>query len=185
MKLIAIEDIIVGQIWENKNDNSLSFVEGLKDELAFTLLYIQIFDKSDNKLKLNTNIDVFNFRKDNILIGMDNITHKLENNKLVEIPINPKVKIKDFKLDIDDVVQLSYNCKVYGWNKKENTHIAVVEDIIKYSDTAEIKIRMSDGTLHDMSSFIAHNFQDTDVLIKKIGIYGVTHEFVNDKLIKE
>lgn len=174
MKLIEIEDIKVGQIWENKNDNSLSFVEGLKDELAFTLLYIQIFDKSDNKLKLNTNIDVFNFRKDNILIGMDNITHKLENNKLVEIP-REEFEVDDIYLQHwEEWVDTDSRSGIIH-DERELILNRIDEDNLIFNNCLDITeiVILDKETVREKSG------------IYKIGIYGITHEFVNDKLIKE
>ena len=90
---------------------------------------------------------------DDILVGKLGITHRIEDGKLVEIP-----RTEEFQ--IDDVVR----------HESGKAGVIVKINNVGFAVGYEYSINCGD-----------EGFNDTFEYITKIGILGVTHEFVNDR----
>jgi hypothetical protein len=173
MRLKKIEDVRAGQIWTFNDYETLDLIiehrlvdDDLKPkETAYYKIYAwnlneELRDKFgkgnciDVELTDGTTIKCEDFFKKGKLIGFLNITHRIEDNKLVEIPR------KEF--EVDDVIQTN---GYKEWNSP--TVITYIDDLDKYS--------IFDGW-HN------HAFMNNKD-IRKIGILGVNYEFVNERLL--
>lgn len=91
------------------------------------------------------------------LIGKIGITHRIEDNRLVKIP-------RTTELQIDDII------------RHENGNVGVIVSMnnVGFAVGYEYMINCGDS-----------GFTDTFEYITKIGILGVTHEFVNDREVQQ
>jgi hypothetical protein len=158
MKLVEIKDVRVGQI------RQIDYKTLLVINSACFRKY-DCYNKSDNGKDIyiyNYSCNGSNIRYPlrNKLIGFLNITHRIEDNKLIEIPRG------DFEVD-DIVIELP----VY-----HNEAIIVEGDdtpkAITYFEVTDCSIQISLDSVKRRKEFC-----------KRVGILGVTHEFVNEKLI--
>ena len=134
MKLVEIKDVRVGQI--RKMADGIFYIDDDHGDLC------RIDEKKQFKGLIHND--------EGQLIGKLGITHRIENNKLVEIP-------RTAEFQTDDVIKVD-------WKDKADTELDVIMAVF------------TDGVV---------TYFETDFLykdqIKKVGILGVTHDFVNDR----
>jgi hypothetical protein len=173
MKLVQITNVRVGQIWKNKLGLLVKITNINRRQVEFcfivsdgTFLYQECEERhflGDDSLPQKVDFE---------LIGFLNITHKLENNNLVEIPR------KEFK--VDDVY-------LEHWEEQVDTDSR--SGII--SDERELILSRIDedklifNNCLDITEIV---ILDKEIVRKesgiyKIGILGITHKFINDKLL--
>lgn len=152
MNLVEIKDIRVGQIYNYRNILYL-IKDKLKDDEFITTSYY-----SKHSLENTVYYEEFaTHYKDSILfksctlIGKLGITHRIEDGKLVEIP-------RTAEFQIDDVC-----CEA----NSKNT-IFVIDAIDAYGREA-------------LFLFDEKRNRHFPQGVEKVGIFGVTHEFVNDR----
>lgn len=115
---------------------------------------ISCFEKAGKRQIIQENIETI--RNETHIIGFFGITHKLEDGKLIEI------ERKEF--EIDDVVEFH--------NMKGNYAVLVRETMGE------------NGCYYfnNVVSITQYRKDNVNEYIRKIGILGVTHEFINNKL---
>lgn len=94
------------------------------------------------------------------LIGKIGITHRIEGNRLVEIP-------RAAGFQVDDVVK-------FNWN---DPRLYVINREIDFG----IKKTHPDNSCFEATNDLYGSRQLVDFELKRVGILGVTHEFVNDR----
>lgn len=166
MNLVEIKDIRVGQIYNYHNILYL-IKDKLKDDEFITTSYY-----SKHSLENTVYYEEFATHcKDSILfksctlIGKLGITHRIEDGKPVEIP-------RTAEFQIDDV------CYTLSFYNTASPHFDIgvdFEDIIFVIDNMDT---YENGTLL-LFDARGNEYRPDDV--EKIGILGVTHEFVNDR----
>lgn len=93
------------------------------------------------------------------IIGKIGITHRIEGNRLVEIP-------RSAGFQTDDVVKFKWNPRLYVINRE--------------IDFGVKKIHPNNSCFEATNDFYG-SCQLVDFELKRVGILSVTHEFVNDK----
>lgn len=161
MKLVKIEDVRVGQIWKDSHWN-LALVKDVSIKTNMLSLWLENYDIPSTEEK-NTSL---NFFADNgveyKLIGKLGITHEIKDNRLVIISRD--------KFQIDDVVEFK--------DTTQRKYIILKKGI-------KIDNLFTDNLCFECFHDIYGGRSLFDFELKKIGIYGVTHEFVNNKEFKE
>lgn len=142
MKLVKIKDVRVGQVWINDQTGLIHTVDDLGSNA----------DKAETTKTRDEYLKSAKCR----LIGKLGITHKIEDNKLLEIPRD--------EFQIDDVVN------VLNVSATKKINAVVVAKIGHQLNTFDGKGYNGYYTDDETSKFMP----------EKIGIYGVTHEFIND-----
>ncbi len=171
MKLVEIKDVRVGQIWDN--GNNFLIITGFSEyepEMVHSVTYVPedkpITLKSGKKVAgLMYSSTSKNSLEGSKLIGKLGITHRIEDGKLVEIP-------RTAEFQIDDV------CYTLSFYNTASPHFDIgvdFEDIIFVIDNMDT---YENGTLL-LFDARGNEYRPDDV--EKIGILGVTHEFVNDR----
>ncbi|MDD4556249.1 MAG: hypothetical protein PHE89_02825 [Alphaproteobacteria bacterium] len=86
MKLVEIKDIRVGQVWQGNADNVYQVINSRNDEFS------QIINNDVNTCDCfddnGFHLGYYSFTQDSVhkkLIGKIGITHKIEDNRLIEI----------------------------------------------------------------------------------------------------
>lgn len=155
MQLVEIKDLRNNQIYDFGN-NIFGAVGHLKLDGVVAGHNFSNFFKNGNFYYHIDNIEVKNKLIDKTykLIGFLDITHKIVDNKLIEI--------KRKKIEIDDIVNLC-------------GRLNIVTDT--YHDKKYYYADLLDQNGLDSIGISSDDFE-------KIGILGVTHEFINDKLAK-
>lgn len=104
---------------------------------------------------------------------------EIKDNKLVEIPRN-KFEVNDIVeyigRDDDDINYIDDFIGIYLGYKIDDNEYVYGYDII-FNPSGKI------DNIHNPIIVLAHHEMHGD--LEKIGIYGITHELINDKLIKE
>lgn len=142
MKLVEIKDVRVGQVWKNSHWDLVVITKIDND-----IIHIKTWDYDFHSF--GEGYHNAEFLKDYRIIGKLGITHKIENNKLVEIPR------EDFQID-----DIFYR---YRDNPQIVVEVGEINSLTGYSPKEKC-----------LMGHIAN-------ICCKIGIYGVTHEFVNDR----
>lgn len=165
MKLVEIKDVRVGQIWDN--GNNFLIITGFSEyepEMVHSVTYVP----EDKPITLKNGKKVtglmFSSTSRNLLeglklIGKLGITHRIEDGKLVEIP-------RTAEFQIDDVVKFKWDPRLYVINREINFGI---------------KEAHPDNACFEATNDLYGSRQLIDFELKRVGILGVTHEFVNDR----
>ena len=168
MKLVEINDVRVGQI--RKNFDDLILIEAEKPN---GFLYYQAFNEFGGFMNKDVKAS-YKFLAMPI-IGKLGITHRIEGNRLVEIPREDLI--------VDDVVEyLDFD----GFPIK-----GVICTVITAmtAEETQYEIITEDGKSDDSSIFNREEIREDSGIYsytpKKIGILGVTHEFVNDREVQQ
>jgi hypothetical protein len=159
MKLVEIKDVRVGQIWDN--GNNFLIITGFSEyepEMVHSVTYVPenkpITLKNGKKVTgLMYSSTSKNSLEGSKLIGKLGITHRIEDGKLVEIP-------HATEFEVDDIV------------RHENGKTGVIVKINNVGFAIGYEYSINCGS---------EGFNDTFEYLTKIGILGVTHEFVNDR----
>jgi hypothetical protein len=174
MKLVKIKNIREGQIYKDKNNLYL-----IIDIICGNATYqkYNTYDLKGILKEKRTDCDFLFFKdKERELIGFVDITHKIEDGKLVEIPRE--------ELEKDDIIEI--NMEKYIIIDIKNfiaKDIALDKSIQGYS----LSVLDSDG------HYDTYLFEIDEKNYKKIGILGVNYflqnsklnNFINNKLVKE
>lgn len=163
MKLVEIKDVRVGQVWQFDENMCRCFVveRTMKTEQPIKLSIVLQCQKNAKVIKDYDMPKIPHGR----LIGKLGITHRIEDGKLVEIP-------RTAEFQIDDV------CYTLSFYNTASPHFDIgvdFEDIIFVIDNMDT---YENGTLL-LFDARGNEYRPDDV--EKIGILGVTHEFVNDR----
>lgn len=165
MKLSKINDVRIGQIYEDKILNKIYIIESFND-IRYTLSSCfkdKILICKDEYELTNSEIE------DSELIGFLGITHKIEDGKLIEIPREI--------YNIDDVLKI---------NLLQDNIILEEEQVVVGVKFDFLKNYYEINTIYTTNDSIGVNLIKTiHNNIKKIGILGVNYEFINNKLVKE
>lgn len=161
MKLVKIKNIREGQIYERSHCIFVVMRRSGIDSVVLRLYCHNRKPEPNNAYEAQAmhevRIDALN---DCQLIGKIGITHRIEDNKLVEIPST----FKSQKINIDDIVKVIKDGS-YPW-VVDTTYNAA-----KYT--------------RYISLLSYHNNDFSEDEVEKIGLLGVTHEFVNDRETKQ
>lgn len=148
MKLVEIKDVRPGQVWINNQTGLLHTVDDLGN--------LSNADKAETAKIRDEYLKAAKCR----LIGKIGITHRIEDNRLVEIP----PVFKEQKINTDDIVKILEDDS-YPWV------------VITTYNAKKYKRYISLLSYHDS------HFSENEV--EKIGVLGVTHEFVNDREVQQ
>ncbi len=171
MKLVEINDVRVGQVWKNKKE--MITIDSFYDDEE---IQISAYNLSGKEIDMDYDdfegmIDIDAVKQNYKLIGKLGITHRIEGNRLLEIPREDLV--------VDDVVEyLDFD----GFKVT-----AVIASLITgmTREDSQYGFITNDGNFDESSLFEKEEIgEDSGIFTyipKKIGILGVTHEFVNDK----
>lgn len=160
MKLVEINDVRVGQVLER--DRCIFVIEERTGAHNFAVsLYNHNHKPAPNdayewKTMHEKNVAAFDDCK---IIGKIGITHRIEGNKLVEIP-------RSAGFQTDDVVKFKWDPRLYVINRE-----------IDFG----IKETHPNNLCFEATNDLYGSRQLVDFELKRVGILGVTHEFVNDK----
>lgn len=159
MKLVEIKDVRPGQVWINNKTGLIHTVDDLGNlSNAAKAETAKIRDEYLKAAKCR-------------LIGKIGITHRIEGNRLVEIPQEDLIvdDVVEY-LDFDGFTVKAVICSVMTALTAEETQYAFITE---------------DGQSEDTTLFEREEIgEDSGIFTytpKKIGVLGVTHEFVNDK----
>lgn len=151
MKLVEIKDIRPGQVWINDQTGLIHTVDNLGNlSNANKAETTQIRDEYLKSAKCR-------------LIGKLGITHRIENNRLVEIP-------RSAGFQTDDVVKFKWDPRLYVINRE-----------IDFG----IKKTHPDNSCFEATNDLYGSRQLVDFELKRIGVFGVTHEFVNEREVMD
>lgn len=148
MKLVEIKDIRPGQVWINDQTGLIHTVDNLGNL------------SNANKAETTKIRDEYLKSAKCRLIGKIGITHRIEGNRLVEIP-------RAAGFQVDDVVK-------FNWN---DPRLYVINREIDFG----IKKTHPDNSCFEATNDLYGSRQLVDFELKRVGIFGVTHEFVNDR----
>ena len=162
MKLVEIKDVRPGQIrkvtafnqWKDEEEfEVLAVIEasGLGEYAEFDT-YAEFYDIKTKQL-MEDDSEELRFYENGELIGKLGITHRIEDGKLVEIPHTTE-------FEVDDIVR----------HENGKTGVIVKINYVGFAIGYDYSINCG-----------CEGFNDTFEYLTKIGILGVTHEFVNDR----
>lgn len=160
MKLVEINNVRSGQVLER--DRCIFVIEERTGVHNFaSTIYCHNRkpapnDAYEEKSTRERNVATFDDCK---IIGKIGITHRIEGNKLVEI-----TRATGFQTD--DVVKFKWDPRLYVINRE-----------IDFG----IKKTHPDNSCFEATNDLYGSRQLVDFELKRVGILGVTHEFVNDK----
>lgn len=159
MKLVEINDVRVGQVWKNKKE--MITIDSFYDDEE---IQISAYNLSGKEIDMDYDdfegmIDIDAVKQNYKLIGKIGITHRIEGNKLVEIP-------RSAGFQTDDVVKFKWDPRLYVINRE-----------IDFG----IKETHPNNLCFEATNDLYGSRQLVDFELKHVGILGVTHEFVNDK----
>lgn len=152
MKLVEIKDIRPGQVWINDQTGLIHTVDNLGNL------------SNANKAETTKIRDEYLKSAKCRLIGKIGITHRIEGNRLVEIP-------RAAGFQVDDVVK-------FNWN---DPRLYVINREIDFG----IKKTHPDNSCFEATNDLYGSRQLVDFELKRVGILGVTHEFVNDREVQQ
>lgn len=147
MKLVKIKDVRPGQVWINDLTGLIHTVDNLGN-LSNTA-------KTETAKIRDEYLKAAKCR----LIGKIGITHRIEDNRLVDIP-------RSAEFQTDDVVKFKWDPRLYVINRE-----------IDFG----IKETHPDNSCFEATNGLYGSRQLVDFELKRVGILGVTHEFVNDR----
>lgn len=153
MKLVEIKDIRPGQVWINDQTGLIHTVDNLGNL------------SNANKTETTKIRDEYLKSAKCRLIGKLGITHRIENNRLIEIP-------RTAEFQIDDVF------KTMVWTKSPaDPSFDIVCD---FTYAISIVNFVEDDIIFDYlnEEYLPEN-------IERIGVFGVTHEFVNEREVMD
>ncbi len=159
MKLVEIKDVRVGQVWKNKKE--MITIDSFYDDEE---IQISAYNLSGKEIDMDYNdfagmIDIDAVKQNYKLIGKIRITHRIEGNRLIEI-----TRAAGFQTD--DVVKFKWDPRLYVINRE-----------IDFG----IKESHPDNSCFEATNDLYGSRQLVDFELKRVGILGVTHEFINDK----
>lgn len=159
MKLVEINDVRVGQVWKNKKE--MITIDSFYDDEE---IQISAYNLSGKEIDMDYDdfegmIDIDAVKQNYKLIGKLGITHRIEGNRLLEIP-------RSAGFQTDDVVKFKWDPRLYVINRE-----------IDFG----IKKTHPDNSCFEATNDLYGSRQLVDFELKRVGILGVTHEFVNDK----
>lgn len=164
MKLVEIKDIREGQIYER---NRCIFVVMRRSGIDSVVLRLYCHNHKpepnnayEAEAMHEVRIDALN---DCQLIGKLGITHRIDDNRLVEI-----TRTSGFQTD--DVVK-------FNWS---DPRLYVINREIDFG----IKESHPDNACFEATNDLYGSRQLVDFELKRVGILGVTHEFINDREAK-
>lgn len=160
MKLVEIKDVRIGQVWQFGENMCRCFVVERTMKTKTCGATYQAFDCPTMPEECKGELYIKDYDMPKIphgrLIGKLGITHRIEDNRLVEIqPV-----FKEQKINTDDIVKIL-----------EDDSCPWV--VVTTYNAKKYKRYISLLSYHDS------HFSENEV--EKIGILGVTHEFVNDR----
>uniref|UniRef100_UPI0040259DE8 hypothetical protein n=1 Tax=Candidatus Scatocola faecipullorum TaxID=2840917 RepID=UPI0040259DE8 len=163
MKLVEINDVRVGQVWKNKKE--MITIDSFYDDEE---IQISAYNLSGKEIDMDYDdfegmIDIDAVKQNYKLIGKLGITHRIEGNRLLEIP-------RSAGFQTDDVVKFKWDPRLYVINRE-----------IDFG----IKKTHPDNSCFEATNDLYGSRQLVDFELKRIGILGVTHEFVNDKEVQK
>lgn len=163
MKLVEIKDVRVGQVLER---NRCIFV--IEERTGAHNFAVSLYCHN-HKPAPNNAYEALSMRERNVatfedckIIGKTGITHRIEGNRLVEIP-------RAAGFQVDDVVK-------FNWN---DPRLYVINREIDFG----IKETHPDNSCFEATNDLYGSRQLVDFELKRVGILGVTHEFINDREI--
>lgn len=160
MKLVEINDVRVGQVLER--DRCIFVIEERTGAHNFAVsLYCHNHkpapnDAYEEQSTRERNVATFD---DYEIIGKIGITHRIDGDRLIEIP-------RTAGFQTDDVVKFKWDPRLYVINRE-----------IDFG----IKETHPDNSCFEATNDLYGSRQLVDFELKRVGILGVTHEFVNDK----
>lgn len=160
MKLVEINDVRIGQVLER--DRCFFVIEERTGVHNFaTTLYCH-----NHKPAPNDAYEALATRERNIaafadckIIGKIGITHRIEGNRLVDIP-------RSAGFQVDDIVKFKWDPRLYVINRE-----------IDFG----IKKSHPNNSCFEATNYLYGSRQLVDFELKRVGILGVTHEFINDR----
>lgn len=157
MKLVEIKDVRIGQVWQFGENMCRCFVVERTMKTKTCGATYQAFDCPTMPEECKGELYIKDYDMPKIphgrLIGKLGITHRTEDGKLVEIP-------HATEFEVDDIV------------RHENGKTGVIVKINNVGFAIGYEYSINCGS---------EGFNDTFEYLTKIGILGVTHEFVNDR----
>lgn len=164
MKLVEINDVRAGQVLER---NRCIFV--IEERTGVHNFAVGLYCHN-HKPAPNNAYEALSIRERNVatfedckIIGKIGITHRIEGNRLVEIP-----RFSGFQ--VDDIVKFKWDPRLYVINRE-----------IDFG----IKKTHPDNSCFEATNDLYGSRQLVDFELKRIGILGVTHEFVNDREVSD
>ncbi len=164
MKLVEINDVRAGQVLER---NRCIFV--IEERTGVHNFAVSLYCHN-HKPAPNNAYEALSIRERNVatfedckIIGKIGITHRIEGNRLVEIP-----RFSGFQ--VDDIVKFKWDPRLYVINRE-----------IDFG----IKKTHPDNSCFEATNDLYGSRQLVDFELKRIGILGVTHEFVNDREVSD
>lgn len=160
MKLVEINDVRVGQVLGR--DRCIFVIEERTGAHNFAVsLYCHNHkpapnDAYEEQSTRERNVATFD---DCEIIGKIGITHRIDGDRLIEIP-------RTAGFQTDDVVKFKWDPRLYVINRE-----------IDFG----IKKTHPDNSCFEATNDLYGSRQLVDFELKRIGILGVTHEFVNDR----
>jgi len=160
MKLVEIKDVRLGQVLER--DRCIFVIEERTGAHNFAVsLYCHNHkpapnDAYEEQSTRERNVATFD---DCEIIGKIGITHRIDGDRLIEIP-------RTAGFQTDDVVKFKWDPRLYVINRE-----------IDFG----IKKTHPDNSCFEATNDLYGSRQLVDFELKRIGILGVTHEFVNDR----
>lgn len=160
MKLVEIKDVRVGQVLER---NRCIFV--IEERTGVHNFAVSLYCHN-HKPAPNDAYEALSMRERNIatfddckIIGKIGITHCIEGNRLIELP-------RSSGLQVDDVVKFKHDPRLYVINREISL------------STAKI---YPNALCFEATNDYYGSRQLVDFELKRVGIFNVTHEFINDK----
>ncbi|MDR0676577.1 MAG: hypothetical protein LBF97_06025 [Elusimicrobiota bacterium] len=176
MKLQKITDVRVGQIWTLNNYKTLNLIINVGEKIYYHIIswnnYSQIGGIIDTEIIVKTDLKYLDFIKKGKLIGFLGITHKKDKNwKFIKIPRD--------EFEIDDIVEYINEEEALEQEILENSKLVIIDKYIGYTNDFCYYLTDEHRCNH-------YRFDNNEVKrdLKKIGIYGVDYEFVNNNLEK-
>lgn len=164
MKLVEIKDVRVGQVLER---NRCIFV--IEERTGVHNFAVSLYCHNHKPVP-NDAYEALSMRERNIatfddckIIGKIGITHCIEGNRLVEIP-------RSAGFQVDDVVKFKWDPRLYVINRE-----------IDFG----IKESHPDNSCFEATNDLYGSRQLVDFELKRVGILGVTHEFINDREVQK
>ena len=158
MKLTSIKDIRVGQVWESHNN--LYVVETAERFIKEPISCARVAMYERGKKCLKGIVYSNNFCNGKKLVGKIGITHEIDGDFIIEIKRSKNIRV-------DDVVK-------FNWN---DPRLYVINREIDFG----IKEKHPDNSCFEGTNDIYGSRQLVDFELKRVGILGVTHEFVNNE----
>jgi hypothetical protein len=200
MKLVKIEDVRVGQIWTFNNGKTYDIVVSVNninnnlEQGLYEVVYEIWGDFNHMKGEKETAdnirlIDVESCKKDEsatsrllgmfrepekYLIGFLNITHKLEDNKLIEVPRE--------EFEVDDIIQNKWESEgILNLIVHKKNDMAVICKI--YPSHYFVNSYFNINSEEDLKMFFSSRKNRIELSeTNRVGILGVNYEFINEKL---